>query len=78
MDTKSSMVPAARSYSHKLLQTQGKEYSSAVLQQKEDGNQSNMTKSIKKQEKELKRIMQSQKSLANATKSVVKLMKVQD
>ena len=37
-----------------------------------------MTKSIKKQEKELKRIMQSQKSLANATKGIVKLMKIHD
>ena len=36
------------------------------------------SKSVKMQEKELKRIMQSQKSLANATKSIVKLMKVHD
>jgi len=34
--------------------------------------------SRKLQKKELKRIMQSQKSLANATKSIVKLMKVHD
>ena len=36
------------------------------------------SQSVKMQEKELKRIMQSQKSLANATKSIVKLMKVHD
>ena len=35
-------------------------------------------KSLRSQEKELKRIMQSQKSLANATKSIAKLMKVHD
>ena len=40
--------------------------------------QSIMDKSVKIQEKELKRIMQSQKSLKNATKSIVKLMKVHD
>ena len=37
-----------------------------------------MDKSLKLQERELKRIMQSQKSLKNATKSIVKLMKVHD
>ncbi len=37
-----------------------------------------VNKSLKTQEKELKRIMQSQKSLANATKSMAKLIKVHD
>ena len=57
MDTKSSMIPAARSYSHKQFDWQGRDKSSAASQ-KDDMNQSSQ-KSIKMQEKELKRIMQS-------------------
>ena len=44
----------------------------------DDESAKELGKSLRTQEKELKRIMQSQKSLANATKSIAKLMKVHD
>ena len=47
----------------------------------ETGNESEkrvIEKSLKMQQRELKRIVRSQKSLKNATKNIIKLMKVHD
>ena len=43
-----------------------------------DKSAGNTQKSLQKQEKELKRIMQSQKSMRNATQSMAKLMRIHE
>ena len=76
-DTKSKLVPEERRFTNNFIDPDAEEKPETERNKTVD-TQTSKRQSEMKQEKELKRIMQSQKSLKNATQSIVKLKKVHE